>query len=148
MAARREKIVWPVYKRNAKHNNDKDWEWLRKSDLKLKTEAVLCATQEQALGTNYIKYTIDETANSSVCRVYGEKGEMVGRIVCKFKKLTQEEHARRYDNITQMVDYELHGNYSEHTNDITMPSKKLVKKKEYKVLREGSTQCNHIIETR
>ena len=34
--------------------------WLRKSDLKPETEALICAAQEQTLRTNYIKCNIDE----------------------------------------------------------------------------------------
>ena len=28
------------------------WYWLRKADLKIETEAMLCAAQEEAIGTN------------------------------------------------------------------------------------------------
>ena len=31
------------------------WHWLRKADSKFETEAILCATQEQAIQTNYDK---------------------------------------------------------------------------------------------
>ena len=40
------------------------WNWLRKADLKVKTEAMLCAAQEQAIQTNYVKHKIDKTAQS------------------------------------------------------------------------------------
>lgn len=33
--------------------------WLQKSDLKPETKALICAAQEQALGTNYIKFNIN-----------------------------------------------------------------------------------------
>ena len=38
------------------------WYWLRKADLKVLTEATLCAAQEQAIRTNYVKDKIDKTA--------------------------------------------------------------------------------------
>ena len=38
------------------------WYWLRKADLKVLTEATLCAAQEQAIRTNYVKEKIDKTA--------------------------------------------------------------------------------------
>ena len=40
----------------------KTWYWLRKADLKVETEATLCAVQEQAIQTNYVKHRIDKTA--------------------------------------------------------------------------------------
>ena len=35
--------------------------WLRKPDLKFETEAMLCAAQEKAIRTNYLKHKIDKT---------------------------------------------------------------------------------------
>ena len=35
--------------------------WLRKPDLKFETEAMLCAAQEKAIRTNYLKQKIDKT---------------------------------------------------------------------------------------
>ena len=42
-------------------DKDKTWEWSRKSDLKVETEALILAAQEQALRTNYVKFNIDKT---------------------------------------------------------------------------------------
>ena len=38
------------------------WYWLRKADLKVETEAMLCATQEQVTWTSYVKHKIDKTS--------------------------------------------------------------------------------------
>ena len=46
------------------------WNWMRKADLKVETEAMLCNAQEQAIRTNYVKHKIDKTAQSSLCRIY------------------------------------------------------------------------------
>ena len=46
------------------------------SDLKVQTEATICAAQEQALRTNYTKNKIDKTSENpfcSECVVTGEK---------------------------------------------------------------------------
>ena len=40
------------------------WNWLRKADVKVEREAMLCAAQEQAIRTNYVKHKIDKTAQS------------------------------------------------------------------------------------
>ena len=42
--------------------------WLRKADLKVETEAMLCAAQEQAIQTNYVRHKIDKTAQSPPCK--------------------------------------------------------------------------------
>ena len=39
-----------------KVDKDRTWQWLSKSDLKIGTEALLCAAQEQAISTNYVKH--------------------------------------------------------------------------------------------
>ena len=42
-------------------DKDLSWKWLVQSDLKVQTEATICAAQEQALTTNYTKNTIRES---------------------------------------------------------------------------------------
>ena len=36
--------------------------WIRKADLEVEIEAMLCAAQEQAIRTNYVKHKIVKTA--------------------------------------------------------------------------------------
>ena len=52
----------------ARDIEDKDknntWRWMRKSDFKGCTEALICSAQEQSIRTNYMKYNIDKTAES------------------------------------------------------------------------------------
>ena len=50
-----------------KVDKEKTWQWLSRGDLKVGTEALLCAAQEQAIRTNYIKYHIDKTAPCVDC---------------------------------------------------------------------------------
>ena len=49
------------------------WHWLRKAALKVETEAMLYAAQEQAIRTNYVKHKIDKTAQSTLCRMWDKK---------------------------------------------------------------------------
>ena len=60
---------------------DKTWQWSSKSDMKIGTEALLCAAQEQAITTNYIKHHISETSESPLCRLCEKKGESVQPLV-------------------------------------------------------------------
>ena len=50
-------------------DNDKTLEWTRKSDLKVETEALTFAAQEQALRTNYVKFNIGKSVDSTLCRM-------------------------------------------------------------------------------
>ena len=73
----------------------KAWELLSKCDLKVGTEALICAAQEQSIRTNYMKYHIDKTAKSPLCRLCGQKGERVQHIVSACGTLVQKEDKRR-----------------------------------------------------
>ena len=65
--------------------------WLRKADLKVETEAMLCAAEEQAIRTNCVKYKIDKTAQSPLCRMCEKKSETISHIVSECEKLAQKE---------------------------------------------------------
>ena len=66
--------------------DDKEtWSWLRKADLKVQTDAMLYAEQEQAIGANYVKPKIegaqkeykrrhDNVAHQKLCRKCNRKG--------------------------------------------------------------------------
>ena len=74
-----DKRMYGQYKRDLGEEVDmvKTWWWLTKGDVKLETEALLCAAQEQVLRTNYVKFHIDRTIESPFRRLCGEKGEHV-----------------------------------------------------------------------
>ena len=58
-------------------DNSNTWKWLRKSNSKGCTETLICSAQEQALRTNYVKFHIDKTGESSQCRMYRVENETV-----------------------------------------------------------------------
>ena len=57
------------------------WNWLSKADLKVEMEAMLCAAQEQAVRTNYVKHRQIKTAQSPLCRMCDKKNETISHIV-------------------------------------------------------------------
>ena len=87
-----EKRMYGQFLRDTSAKVDKELSWrrLRKGDLKIQTESLLCAAQEQALWTNYLKFHIDKTANSPLSRMCGNKGETVQHIICSLKKSTRD----------------------------------------------------------
>ena len=68
-------------------DKNKTWRWMRKSDLKGCTVALICSAQEQSIRTNYIKYNIDKTAESLLCRMCGTRNEAISHIVSECGKL-------------------------------------------------------------
>ena len=92
-------------------DKDLSWKWLMQSDVKVQTEATICAAQEQALRTNYTKNKIDKTSENPSCRMCGERGETVQHI-CECKKLAQCEYKRRHDIVTKLVHWKLCEKYT------------------------------------
>ena len=86
-----------------KVDKEKTWQWLSRGDLKVGTEALLCAVQEQVMRTNYVKYRIDKTSESPLCRLCGKNGESVQHITSGCEKLSQKEYKRRHENVAKKV---------------------------------------------
>ena len=62
--------------------DEKETQWQqRKSDLKVETEAMLCAVQEQTIRKNYVKHKIDKTIQSPLYTMCDKKSETVSHIV-------------------------------------------------------------------
>ena len=103
------KKMYGQFLRDASAKVDKklSWRWLRKGNLKIQTESLVCATQEQALKTNYLKLHIDKTANSPLCRMCGNKGEIIQHIICECEKLAQKEYKRRHNNVARRLHWDL-----------------------------------------
>ena len=72
-------------------NKDKNnaWIWMRKNNLKGFTEALICSAQEQSIRTNYIKYNIDKTAKSPLCKMCGTRNETISYSECIWKTCTK-----------------------------------------------------------
>ena len=88
------------------------WKWLVQSDVKVQTEARICAAQEQALRTNYIKNKIDKILENPLCRMCGERGETMQHIICECKKLEQREYKRRHNTVAKLVRWKLCEKYN------------------------------------
>ena len=85
---------------------------MRKADLKVETETILCAAQEQAIRTNYVKDKIDKTVQSTLCRICDKKIDTISHIVSEYEKLAQKEYKRRHDNVARTAQWKLCGKYN------------------------------------
>ena len=131
-------------------DQEKRWLWLAKSDLKPETEALICAAQEQALRTNYIKHRIDHTAESDRCRVCGDKGETVWHITSQCTPLAQREYKRRHDNVARIVHWAICGKYDIQRDDKWYDHKPegVIENERAKILWDFMIECDHQIEHR
>ena len=133
-----------------KVDQEKTWQWLSRGDLKVGTEALLCAAQEQAIRTNYMKYHIDKTSESPLCRLCGKKGENVQHITSGCEKLAQKEYKRQHNNVTKKVHWDIcKKNGLEHSEKwYEHAPEGPVENEEIKVLWDINIQCGNLIETR
>jgi hypothetical protein len=139
-----------VREMSEKVDQDKTWQWLAKGDLKVGTEALLCAAQEQAIRTNYVKHHIDKSNDSPLCRLCGKRGETIQHIMCECEKLAQKEYKRRHDNVAKKVHWDLckkngleHSEkWYEHTPDGVVESDHV------KILWDINVQCDNVIPAR
>ena len=90
-----------------KVDKNKTWDWLIRSDLKVGTEALLCAPQEQAIRTNYVKHHIEKNIENPLCKMCGKRGKSVQHIISECEKLAQKEYKRRHDNVAKRIYWEL-----------------------------------------
>ena len=74
-----------------------------KGGLKGCTEALICSAQEQAVRTNYVKFHIDKTIDSPLCRMCGERGESIYHLISECGKLAQREYKRRDVDVARYV---------------------------------------------
>ena len=131
-------------------DKDRTWEWMRKSNLKVETETLILAAQEQALRTNAVKCNIDRTKYSPLCRLCGELSESVTHLVCGCKVLAQKEYKRRHDNIARIVNWMLCRRYDlrrfdrwyEHYPDGTLENESV------KILWGMTIQYDHYIKAK
>ena len=85
----------------------KSWKWLKDSDLKGCTEAMICSAQEQAIRTNNTKFYIDKTSDSPMCRMCGDRTETVSHIISECSELAQKE----YKDVTTTLENTYIGNF-------------------------------------
>ena len=143
----KEKKMYGQFKRDIGRKTDAKgrWKWLQKSDIKPETEALLCAAQEQALRTNYIKNRIDHSIDNDKCRMCGEKGETVWHIISECSKLAQREYKRRHDNVAKMIHWELCGKYGldRPKTWYEKAPEGVIENERCKILWDVMIQCDH-----
>ena len=143
-----------MYGQYVRQIEDKDksstWKWLRKSNLKGCTEALICSAQEQALRTNYVKFHIDKTGESPLCRMCRVENETVSHIVSECKMLAQKEYKKRHDNVCGYIHWKLCEKHDFHRaqQQYEHQSDGVIKNAGYKIRWDFSIQFDTKIEAR
>ena len=111
---------------------------------------MLCAAQEQAIRTHFIKHHINKTSKTPLCRLCGKKGESVQHLVSSCEKLPQKEYKRRHNNVAKKVHWNpCKKNGLEYTEKWYGHVREgAVENEEVKVLWGINVQCDKVIETR
>ena len=97
-----------------------------------------------------IKFRIDKTIDSPVCRMCGNKNETVSHIVSECSMLAQREYKRRHDNVARYVHWRLCEKYKlDRTNKwYDHKPEGVIENDEYKILWDAMIQCDKKIEAR
>ena len=105
----REKVMHGQFERQTEgvRDHESTFRWLRCSNLKRETEALIMAAQEQSLRTNSIKCHIDKTRQSDKCRMCQHARETAEHLVGGCEKLAQREYKRRHDKVAQLVHWNI-----------------------------------------
>ena len=77
--------------------------WLRDSRLKRPTEAAICAIQEQAVTTNYVRKHVHKTTNNDTCRVCKSSKETIHHVISGCSVLAPTKYVQRHDNLCKYV---------------------------------------------
>ena len=85
------------------HTKKTNWRLLRKGDPMRETESILIEAQKIAKRTNYIKAKIDNTQQSSKCRLYGEKDETNNYIISGCCKVAQKQYKCRHNWMGKVI---------------------------------------------
>ena len=133
-----------------KADKEKTWQWLSRGDLKVVTEVFLCAAQKQAIRRNYMKYHIDKTSESPLCRLRGKKCESVQHITSGCEKLAQKEYKRRHASVAKKVHWDIckKNGLEQSEKWYEHAPEEAVENEEIKVLWDINIQCDNLIEAR
>lgn len=91
--------------------------WLRDSRLKRPTEAAICAIQEQAVTTNYVRKHIHKSTNDDTCRVCKASKETIHHVISGCSVLAPTKYVQRHDNLCKYVHMLLARKYDLLAND-------------------------------
>lgn len=82
---------------------EKSNSWLKSSTLKRATESAICAIQEQAITTNYIKKHIHHSSDDDLCRVCRSAKETIHHITSGCTALAPTKYLKRHNDLAKYI---------------------------------------------
>ena len=97
-----------------------------------------------------MKFHVDKTVESSLCRMCNEKGESVSHLLSECSKLAEREFKRRHDNVIRIIHWALCRLYELDRADkwFEQQPSSVLETDRTKVLWNFNVQCDHIIEAK
>ena len=99
-------------RQTAETADTKSWLWLQKGYLKIETESLITAVQDQALRANLtktsqVKPDQKKSQNNPTCRMSKKEDESVMHIISGWSKQVQKEYKKRHDNMGKAIHWDL-----------------------------------------
>ncbi|KAJ8018646.1 hypothetical protein HOLleu_43265 [Holothuria leucospilota] len=87
------------------------YKWLSCTGLKIETEALITAAQDQALNTKSHQANIMKVTTDSKCRMCTETDETVNHLVAGCQKLAATEYLERHNKVAAALHLEICRHY-------------------------------------
>ena len=128
----------------------KSTNWLRDSRLKRPTEAALCAIQEQAITTKYIRKNVFKTTEDDACRLCRTSKETIHHIISGCPMLSATKYTERHDNVCKLIHMQLARKYELLDNNIEekwfkYDPEPLLEDENTKILWNFPIQTDHLV---
>ena len=106
--------------------------------------------QEQSIQTNYIKYNINKSGNSTLCRICCTRNETISHIVSECGKLAQKNYKLRHDSVGRYVHWQFCEKLGFNSARLWYEHEQesAVENENFKILWDFIIQCEHMIEAR
>ena len=83
------------------------FKWLRQVNLKVETEALLIAAQDQALSTKAHKTYITKVSKDPKCRLCNSRDETVAHLLTGCSKIANTQYLRRHNEVAKLLHWNL-----------------------------------------
>lgn len=145
----REENVWTVCPWN-EIEKDLSWKWLVQGNLKVQTEAMICAAQEQASRTKSTKHKIDKTLGNPLRRMCGGRRQTLQHMICECKNLAQRGYKTGHDTVAKLDHWKLckKHNLERWETWYEHCSKAFVEEKYVKLIWDITLQSDNVMEAR
>ena len=93
------------------------WEWLKEGELEPEIESLLCVARTQALRDDVIKYSIDKTSDTALCRLCNGKTLSITHIVSACSIVAKSQYRKFHGKVGTYVHWLLSKKYHLQCSD-------------------------------